>query len=112
MSELFEKKCQACEGESIALNAEQIHHLLPQLSSEWIVEKNPSLLKRRIQFKNYYHTIAFVNALAYIAHLENHHPDLQISYNSCEIIWQTHALDGLSLNDFICAAKTDQLLNR
>ncbi len=112
MSELFEKKCKACEGDAKALNHEQIHNLLPQLSKEWCLEESPYLLKRMVHFKNYYHTMAFVNALAYIAHLENHHPDLKISYNHCEIIWQTHALGGLSLNDFICASKTEQLLQR
>lgn len=110
MSELFEKKCQACEGEVKALNHEQILNLLPQLSKEWTLEQQPDRLERVVHFKNYYHTMAFVNALAFIANTENHHPDLKISYNRCEIVWQTHALGGLSLNDFICASKTDQLL--
>ena len=112
MSDLFEKRCQACEGEAQALNHEQIENLRSQLSKEWTIEHHPDLLKCVVKFKNYYHTMAFVNALAFIANTENHHPDLKVSYNSCEIIWQTHALGGLSLNDFICAAKTDRLLQR
>jgi 4a-hydroxytetrahydrobiopterin dehydratase len=66
-------------------------------------------LHRIYTFKNYYQTMAFVNALAWIAHQENHHPDLVVSYNRCEVNWSTHALKGLSINDFICAAKTDRL---
>ena len=53
--------------------------------------------------------MGFVNALAYIANRENHHPDLNLGYNYCEVTWTTHALKGLSMNDFICASKTDGL---
>ena len=54
--------------------------------------------------------MAFVNALAWIANQEGHHPDLSVHYNKCVVQWSTHAIDGLSTNDFICAAKTDKLL--
>jgi 4a-hydroxytetrahydrobiopterin dehydratase len=110
MTRLNEKKCEACEGHVQALNAEQIKNLLPQLSKDWKVEHQPDQLKRTISFKNYYHTMAFVNALAFVANRENHHPDLKVSYNQCEILWTTHAIGGLSLNDFICASKTDGLI--
>ena len=110
MNELAQKKCVACEGEVAPLNAEQIQNLLSQLSKEWTLLHNPDRLQYSLNFKNFYHTMAFVNALAYLAHQENHHPDLQIGYNRCEITWSTHAIEGLSLNDFICAAKTDTLI--
>lgn len=110
MTELYNKKCDACEGHVQALNTEQIKNLLPQLSEEWQLEHQPEKLKRIMNFKNFYHTMSFVNALAFIANRENHHPDLKVSYNQCEIIWTTHSIQGLSLNDFICAAKTDQLV--
>jgi len=108
-SMLHEQKCQACEGIGKALNAEQIKNLFPQLDKNWQIKENNTSLHRVFNFKNYYQTMAFVNALAWIAHQENHHPDLIVSYNRCEVTWSTHALQGLSTNDFICAAKTDRL---
>ena len=65
--------------------------------------------KETYVFKNYYHTLAFVNATAWISHRENHHPDIQVGYNKCIVSYSTHAIDGLSENDFICAAKIDML---
>ena len=108
--QLHEQKCQACEGIGEALNAQQIQLMRPQIANEWVVAEDLLSLQRKFQFKNYYQTMAFVNALAWIAHQENHHPDLVVCYNHCEVTWSTHALKGLSINDFICAAKTDKLL--
>jgi len=62
-------------------------------------------------FSNYYQTMAFVNALAWISHREDHHPDLLVGYNKCRVEYCTHAIDGLSENDFICAAKADALFD-
>jgi len=72
---------------------------------------NPTshFIYRDFEFKNYYKTIAFVNAVAWMAHQENHHPDLSVSYNRCRVQYSTHAIGGLSENDFICAAKVDAL---
>jgi 4a-hydroxytetrahydrobiopterin dehydratase len=64
------------------------------------------------EFADFYETMAFVNALAYIAHVEDHHPDLAVSYNRCAVTYSTHAIGGLSENDFICAAKIEALLRR
>jgi 4a-hydroxytetrahydrobiopterin dehydratase len=110
MDNLDQKKCEACEGIGQALTAEQIKNIITQINKEWVVNTTHTEISRTISFKNYYHTMAFVNALAWIAHQENHHPDLIVKYNSCQITWSTHALNGLSMNDFICAAKTDTLL--
>jgi len=60
-------------------------------------------------FKNFYETIAFVNAVAYIANREDHHPDLEVGYKTCQVSYSSHDIGGLSLNDFICAAKIDRL---
>ena len=109
-TDLHQQQCQACEGIGTALNAEQIKNLMPQIQNEWQVKNQRTELNRTFQFKNYYQTMAFVNALAWVAHQQNHHPDLIVSYNRCDVTWSTHALNGLSMNDFICAAKTDQLL--
>jgi len=65
---------------------------------------------RTFRFKNYYRTLAFVNAVGWIAHQEDHHPELVVNYKTCEVRYRTHAIGGISENDFICAAKVDRLL--
>lgn len=107
-SHLREKSCEACEGIGQALTPDQIQHLLPQVDKGWEV-RNDQILFREFKFKNFYETMAFVNAIAWIANQENHHPDLEVGYNYCRVQWMTHALQGLSQNDFICAAKIDHL---
>jgi len=106
MSELAKKKCKPCEGGVAPYNAQQAKEMLEQLKG-WIVEDGK--LVKLYLFKNYYETMAFVNALAWISHREDHHPDLQVSYNKCRVEYSTHAIGGLSENDFICAAKADAL---
>lgn len=110
MSDLSQKKCEACEGIGQALSAEQIIELLPQISSAWQVSEDNIYLKKSFHFKNFYETMAFVNAIAWVANKENHHPDLEVGYNYCHVTFTTHALSGLSHNDFICAAKVDKLI--
>ncbi|WP_131780939.1 4a-hydroxytetrahydrobiopterin dehydratase [Legionella gresilensis] len=109
-SELKQKHCESCEGIGEALNSQQISNLMPQLNSKWEVSTDHKKITRSLKFHNFYETMAFVNALAWIANTENHHPDLEIGYNYCHVNFMTHALKGLTLNDFICAAKVDALL--
>lgn len=109
-SDLKQKKCESCEGIGQALNAEQIKNVKSQLNKEWQVSADSKQIKRSFSFANFYETMAFVNAMAWIANQENHHPDLEVGYNYCHVTFMTHALQGLSLNDFICAAKVDALL--
>jgi len=66
-------------------------------------------LRRTFRFPDYYHTIAFVNALAWVANTQDHHPDLEVHYGNVVVDWSTHDAGGVTLNDCICAAKTDQL---
>lgn len=110
MSDLSSKHCESCEGIGAALNAEQIKNLMPQLSGKWKVSTDHCNLFSTYSFKNFYETMAFVNAIAWIANKENHHPDLEVGYNYCSVKFMTHALKGLTHNDFICAAKVDKLL--
>ncbi|WP_455380790.1 4a-hydroxytetrahydrobiopterin dehydratase [Acidihalobacter prosperus] len=67
-------------------------------------------IEREFRFKNFYDTMAFVNALAWIAHREDHHPDLEVGFNRCLVCYSTHAIEGLSRNDFVCAARADALM--
>jgi 4a-hydroxytetrahydrobiopterin dehydratase len=104
MSDLLNKRCKPCEGNVAPYTAQQATEMLAQLKG-WILEDGR--LVKLYLFKNYYETMAFVNALAWISHREDHHPDLQVGYNKCRVEYSTHAIGGLSENDFICAAKAD-----
>ena len=110
-SDLNSRHCESCEGIGAALTAEQAHQLMPQLATGWTVSENSKEIKKSFSFKNFYETMAFVNALAWIANIENHHPDLEVGYNYCHVRFMTHALTGLTHNDFICAAKLDRLFS-
>jgi len=89
---------------------EQAGRLLEQLHADWTLASDNQSISRTFRFKNYYQTLAFVNALAWIAHGEDHHPDLEVGYNRCLVRYSTHTVGGLSENDFICAARIDALL--
>ncbi len=107
MSGLTEKKCRPCEGGMPPLTREQVEPLARQLSPDWVLSKDGPYLRREFRFKDFYRTMSFVNAVAHIANIEDHHPDLEVGYNYCRVQYTTHAIKGLSENDFICAAKID-----
>jgi 4a-hydroxytetrahydrobiopterin dehydratase len=106
MDELAKRKCKPCEGGVAPYDAQQTKEMLAQLKG-WIAEDGR--LVKLYAFRDYHETMAFVNALAWISHREDHHPDLQVGYNKCRVEYVTHAIGGLSENDFICAAKADAL---
>jgi len=106
MNELVKRKCRPCEGGVPAYTAEQAREMLQNLKG-WILEEGK--LAKVYPFANYHHTMAFVNALAWVSHRADHHPDLEVGYNKCRVVYWTHAVGGLSENDFICAAKWDAL---
>jgi 4a-hydroxytetrahydrobiopterin dehydratase len=89
-----------------ALSTEDIQSHLAALPG-WSIEGGE--IAKTFKFKNYYETLAFVNALAWIAHRQDHHPDLSVHYNHCRVAFSTHAIGGISRNDFICAAKIETL---
>jgi len=91
------------------MDADGAAGMLGQLD-DWSLDEAGKEISRSFKFKNYYETMAFVNALAWIAHREDHHPDLQVGYNRVLVRFSTHSIGGLSENDFICAAKIDALL--
>jgi 4a-hydroxytetrahydrobiopterin dehydratase len=107
MSELAQKKCKPCEGGVAPLTREQAAALLAQLDSGWSLAADARSLRRELSFKDFYRTMSFVNAVAHLANIEDHHPDLEVGYNYCRIVFTTHTIKGLSDNDFICAAKVD-----
>lgn len=105
---LHEQQCLTPEQGLHRLPEDEITALLLRVH-DWQYDSATQTLNKTYQFKNYYQTMAFVNALAWIAHSEDHHPDLEVSYNRCAVHFTTHAVDGISINDFICAAKIDAL---
>lgn len=107
---LENKHCKPCEAGVPPLDAKKIAELLAQ-TPHWEVNENKTKIHRKFTFKNFFRTMSFVNAVAHIANQEAHHPDLKVGYNYCEIEYSTHAIDGLSLNDFICAKKINNLCN-
>ena len=110
MSEaLAQKKCKPCEGGVAPLTRDAAESLLAQLQDGWTLTADNKAIRRELAFKDFYRTLSFVNAVAHVANIEDHHPDLEVGYNYCRIVFTTHAIRGLSQNDFICAAKIDQL---
>lgn len=83
--------------------------LLAQLDPAWHIAKDKESIQREFSFSDFYQTIGFVNALAWMANHENHHPELEVGYNRCLVNYTSHAAKGLTVNDFICAAKTDSI---
>lgn len=105
---LAHARCAPRRGIEHRLTDASIRELLPQLPN-WELVENGHALTRTFSFKDYYRTLSFVNALAHVANAEDHHPDLSVHYGRCVVRFSTHDVGGLSENDFICAAKADQL---
>ncbi len=108
-SYLKDQHCAACQGGIGILEAEKIAELMQQVA-DWEISSDGKQLQRTFKFKGFYRTMAFINAMAWIANEQGHHPDFSAGYNFCKVSWTTHEADGLTENDFICAAKTGALL--
>ena len=103
--QLLSRQCRPLEGQG-ALSAGEVAAQLKVLP-EW--QHRDGAIVRSFRFADYYQTIAFVNALAFMVHREDHHPDLLVSYNRCEVRFNTHSVNGITENDFICAAKAEAI---
>jgi len=109
LENLKDKHCKPCEGGVCPLDERHsIQHLdnLP----DWELAEDKSSIARTLRFKDFLDTISFINAMAYMSEQQGHHPDFSAGYNYCEVRYTTHAIGGLSENDFICAAKINDLL--
>jgi len=106
MTDLLHQRCQALEG-APAMDAAAIAAHLAEVEG-WRL--HDGAIEKTYRFKDFYETVAFVNALAWICHTEDHHPDLAVSYNRCVVRFNTHSVHGISRNDFICAAKVNALV--
>ncbi len=106
---LCQQRCSHQSGQALS-DAGQVA-MLTQIKG-WGLEGGgtDAVLHQTFSFADYHRTLAFVNAVAWIAHEQDHHPDMTLSHNRCTVRWSTHSVGGLSINDFICAARVDQLL--
>jgi 4a-hydroxytetrahydrobiopterin dehydratase len=105
MTPLSQRHCKPASGNP--MSDEDVRRQLEELSG-WAVENGA--LEKRFDFPDFHRTMAFVNAVAWVAHAQDHHPDLAVAYNRCTVRYSTHSVGGLSINDFICAARVDALL--
>lgn len=113
MSELHQQSCQPIAKDGTPFDKQQISDYMQQIPGWAQTKRNhnsPQRIQRKFTFKDYYQTIAFVNAVAWIVQQNDHHPDMQIGYNDCMVTFTTHSVNGLTINDFICAAKINTLL--
>ena len=102
---LLRQSCKPLEGEPMAAAA--VDAQLAELPGWAVVD---GAIEKRFDFQDFHRTIGFVNALAWICNAEDHHPDLAVSYGRCTVRFDTHSVGGLSINDFICAAKAEALI--
>src|SRR3954454_9848107 len=107
-AELAGRSCKACQGKVAKLDNAQVQKYLKELPG-WTLAGNE--IAKTYPFKNYYETMAFVTATAWVSHHEDHPPDLEVGYNKCKVRYSTHSVGGLSENDFISAAKIDALIH-
>ena len=109
MDNLKDKHCKPCEGGVCPLD-ERLSKLHLDHLPGWELTEDKSGIARTLRFKDFLDTISFINAMAYMSEQQGHHPDFSAGYNYCEVRYTTHAIGGLSENDFICAAKINDLL--
>lgn len=100
----------AFEGDEPPLTQDEAEELRDQLHGDWTISVDNQTISRVFKFRDFYETMTFVINVSEIVHKEDHHPYFELSYNRCMIRYTTHTLRGLSVNDFICAAKIDGLL--
>ena len=107
--DLTDKHCVPCEGGVDAIERNAAEQMLADIPG-WSLSEDSKMINRRFEFKGFFRTMSFINAMAWVVNNENHHPDFSAGYNYCEVGFTTHAIDGLSENDFICAAKVNALV--
>tara|TARA_Y100000996_G_scaffold413194_1_gene400903 strand:- start:452 stop:796 length:345 start_codon:yes stop_codon:yes gene_type:complete len=113
MKDLKDKKCLPCEGGVLPFSISEIHKYQKKVDGWNVVknEKNIFLLEKNFQFKNFVDSQNFINQVGNVSEQENHHPDINFGWGYAKISITTHAIEGLSENDFILAAKIDNLIN-
>jgi 4a-hydroxytetrahydrobiopterin dehydratase len=106
---LADRHCKPCEGGVQPYTRAAAEAALATLAGGWTLDAAGTSIRREFSFRNFYRVMSFINAVAHVANVEDHHPDVEFGYNYCRVRFTTHAIHGLSENDFICAAKIDRL---
>jgi 4a-hydroxytetrahydrobiopterin dehydratase len=109
MAKLALRHCTPIKKGTTPISTAIARSLIKQLSPGWSFNHGGTGVEQEFRFKNFHETMGFVNAVAWIANTEDHHPELEVGYNRCKITFTTHAAGGLTVNDFICAAKVDAI---
>jgi 4a-hydroxytetrahydrobiopterin dehydratase len=109
MAELAQRDCEKCGKDTPAMSRDAALALMAQLP-EWQLHDDAKGITRRFAFRNFKQSLAFVNALGVLAEAEFHHPDIKLGWGYAEVTYMTHSIDGLHINDFILAARTDALV--
>ena len=107
--DLSNRHCEPCEGGIAPMDREQAEAYLAELEG-WELSADGKMINKRFEFRGFFRTMSFINAMAWVVNQENHHPDFSAGYNFCEVGFTTHAIDGLSENDFICATRVEALV--
>lgn len=106
---LASQHCQPRKGADHALDESRCAALMTQLPG-WRISADGKSIVKDFRFADFHRTLGFINAVGFLANHEDHHPDLVAGYGHCQLRWSTHDVGGLSLNDFICAARVEALL--
>jgi 4a-hydroxytetrahydrobiopterin dehydratase len=107
---LADAQCESQKGKP-ALDSAQVTSLLSQLPG-WRLDADVQAISKDFRFPDFHHTLGFINAIGFMANQQDHHPDIEAGYGHCRLRWSTHDVNGLSRNDFICAARVEALLAR
>lgn len=108
LAELVTLRCEPRKGAEHALDDARVRELLPLLPG-WQTAADGKSIVKTFRFRDFHETLGFVNAIGWMANRQDHHPDLEVGYNRCVVHWSTHDVDGLSMNDFICAARVEAI---
>tara|TARA_B100001057_G_C22358578_1_gene759909 strand:+ start:72 stop:410 length:339 start_codon:yes stop_codon:yes gene_type:complete len=111
MDKLDEKKCVPCEGGLEPLSEKKSKVFLSKLNDGWVLDKDSKYIEKKFTRKNHYELSSLLNIIIHISHTEDHHPEITFGYNTARVKYFTYAIDGLSENDFICAAKIDKIIS-
>jgi len=106
---LEHKQCVPCHGGVTALSRAEAERMSGLIDKDWQLVEDGKAIKREFKFADFYRAMSFVNAVAHVANVQDHHPDIECGWGYCRIRYQTHAIGGLHENDFICAAKIDSI---
>jgi 4a-hydroxytetrahydrobiopterin dehydratase len=109
MNDLHTKKCLPCEGGLDPLSKDKCQIFLDKLNKDWSLSKDNKTIERTFTRKNHNDISSLINLIIHISNIEDHHPEVTFGYNTATVKYFTYAIDGLSENDFICAAKLDKI---